>query len=151
MRTTTTDAPNVPVDVSRLRELARAVTFGPDLMSITFALSDPPEPLRDADLVIGGAAKELDHLRAEVITLNEVLTSTLAMLGRYIEATAEAQTDYEVLSDRHTKIRQAWGNYKLAYEVNDPNDRLARGQAWDRLNRLTDMKSRYSVSDEVSV
>ena len=50
--------------VNRLRELADAVTRGPDAVAREFTMSIPARPERDADLVLSAAADEIERLRA---------------------------------------------------------------------------------------
>ena len=50
--------------VNRLRELADAVTRGPDAVASEFTMSVPARPERDADLVLSAAADEIERLRA---------------------------------------------------------------------------------------
>lgn len=49
---------------NRLRELADAVTRGPDAVASEFTMSVPARPERDADLVLSAAADEIERLRA---------------------------------------------------------------------------------------
>lgn len=57
--------PEVRELVQRLRELAKAVTEGPEAVRREFTMRIPAEPNRDADLVLSQAADLLAALGAE--------------------------------------------------------------------------------------
>ncbi len=52
----------IPVIVARLRELAKAVTEGPESVAREFVMRIPAERDHDADLVLRYAADMLDQL-----------------------------------------------------------------------------------------
>lgn len=91
-------APRNPVSVKRLRELAHAVTLGPDGHH-EFTMRVPAEPDRDADLVLSSAADEIDRLRARVATLEGVL--------KWCQAELESGKDAHTTSHTvHRRIAQ---------------------------------------------
>lgn len=59
---------SLPVNTNRLRELAHAVTLGPEGRH-EFSMRVPAEPERDADLVLSSAADEIDSQRARIAEL----------------------------------------------------------------------------------
>lgn len=80
--------------VARLRELAFAVTEGPEALAKEGTISIPPRPLRDADLVLSTAADMLDQEAAPqpspVAALNIIFDGPPGPeAGRFIEVETE--------------------------------------------------------------
>ena len=57
--------------VVRLRELAHAVTQGPDTLRREMTMRVPAEPERDADLVLSSAASEIEQLHKLMVVTDE--------------------------------------------------------------------------------
>lgn len=69
---------------NRLRELADAVTRGPDAVASEFTMSVPARPERDADLVLSAAADEIERLRNELRKSHEHQHEAEALAGHYL-------------------------------------------------------------------
>ena len=61
--------------VARLRQLARAVTLGPEAVARECDMRIPAEPLRDADFVLSTAADLLSQPEPEEVTDEELLSA----------------------------------------------------------------------------
>ena len=59
--------------VTRLRELATAVTEGQQAVAREFTMRVPAEPNRDADLVLSAAADEIERLREQFAEARKLL------------------------------------------------------------------------------
>lgn len=106
----------VPHDalVLRLRELAQAVTQGPDALRRECTMRIPAEPDRDADLVLSEAAnrlKRLASLEAENARLREALHNCVALLD-FISPISPKEVDMTLVNDARRAAQTAMGSVK---------------------------------------
>lgn len=106
---TATPEPGFPVEriVGRLRELAHAVTQGPDAVRRETTMRVPAEPERDADLVLSAAADALESAckRAEYWKAEHIAGN--AEIDRLSNALAERQAHWRDLSAEVERLNAA--------------------------------------------
>jgi len=105
---TDNELPTDKVIVTRLRELAKAVTLGKDGLS-EFYMHIPARPNKDADLVLGRAAKRIESLIDE----NSQLKLTIALcqptedtINHYRESNTKMLMAVEIVNSENDKMKQ---------------------------------------------